>query len=369
MPAAIGAALLCIAQIFLVTTSVQAQRMTLAEWYTRKTLQSAGRQFTQSYDAYRTERAKWDANIEELKEKIYRCGNCPEKAQLEGELRKWEGTKEQFLAIAQTTLKSINADNPAYVAAWSRFLNLEPRQYDPVAMGRRAEGLARLKANNAEPMCIDLYTVYAQCMVKNGESGAFCRKEDELYNLCLKGDKSALQQRMMVFERRRQGEILPDVSTNEQLRINYVNFGDVPSAFAPKVPPPDVLGDHMLQIDMDRPRDVTNLLVQVQVGRAWPRVSFDSTRQLLGTSGIFRPSEIDRWNREVMAVRGLVLVCGYQGERGMPQVFFWYSKYPEGVSVDSLRGLPRSHPLLAVGAPQSQCPLERRDALVMWERR
>jgi hypothetical protein len=339
--------------------------MTLGEWLTYSSLRASGKQFGQAYSDYRSQREDWDRRIRELNEQIYRCGDCPERQQLESELQTVQSEKTRFVALAKGVLGSIGPGNSAYASAWSRILGLdsgpsaEARRLDQEAQKGRAEDVKRMRASNADPVCIDLFLAYDRCMVQNDETGAHCRNEHELSEVC-QHDRSKLEERIVLFERRRQGEVMPEMRELFDGQVIEVRYGDVPAGFSPELPSLDVLGGRVLQMYMNRPKG-TNLIENVQI------LPVNTLALQSADIGMFDINWDDpAFKRITEADR--ILLCEYNSSGGgLEVVKFWYERGPDLPSNAELKAGSSKHPLAQMGGTQNACPLERRDALTLWE--
>jgi len=185
-----------------------------------------------------------NANIFQNERALERCGNCPEREQIQSKLDEWKNRKKAFEQITWTVLEKFQTSEG--LRGWAVSLGLiTPEEFydrNKIPLGQvvnnmRNEGLSE--------RCIDFYKDYAACSKHYGGDLSdnvygVCRDQFKIFDACRKGDETKITEIQSKMSLRRKGLTVPDVT-----RTGYtteVFFGEVPDDFTPPVPPPSFIG-------------------------------------------------------------------------------------------------------------------------------
>ncbi len=240
---------------FLVLSSAKADP--LEDFFVMDMIAKNNAEVTAAAELYREHRTAMKRNIVEAELALQRCGDCPEKAELQQKLNYYKGIEKTFEQTALSVLQKFQT--PSGFRGWAHIFGLNPNNIGPVgAYGSSSHTLSldqvidKFRKEGVPEKCIDFYKEFAACAEENEAeqwqaAEGVCREENRIFDSCHAGDEAKVGEIQARINLRRSGFTIPEVvKTKDAVEVF---LGEVPENFTPPVPPPSFLeGRNLLAI-------------------------------------------------------------------------------------------------------------------------
>lgn len=280
-----------------------------------------------------------------LNARLAACGGCPERVDLERQLALAERDKSVLEAIESLLVADSDIDQ------WSLW---------KVGVKKRPAGI-----NMQPPACIAMYDRAYDCAVAvddkfSMEWGRACHPYAQLHTLCVVGDNRGFMDYVGFLRRVDAGEFVSEADGDKVLYYNVPAGTRLPTDAVRVTPAAVVSGAQMVFVSTDNTRPGTLHGLDIHgMALAGPNIRFARAED-------FRPP----WRRIVnednatVAHQAMLLECRYviADSNRVDAFLFWYRERPAGAGTAYLRGRMEHHPLLRVGDPQDQCPVDATQA-------
>lgn len=328
-----------------------------------------------SYADYQSERQMWRNNIAAAQAKLDACGGCDS---ARAELEEWQGVESQFQDVAGT-LARVSGMPPQLASALGIDMPMVGSLTYRGEPGFDREGWLATATPQCKPAGVDFFRCVDASDAEFGGSfsigvdnpmpGHPCYETGRLFAACSAGDMETFEAESRVQTLQREGRMVPEVI--HTAFENMVYFGQVPDDFVPDLPPEDVVFAHFAEnyggpqhLTFQMKKATDSLLVRAGIFIFhWSDVaSGSSCFDGVNDEDTTAKAICDDLSTLSFDVRPLVLACTY-GHYGVSDVSLynatlnWYGAVPDLADPARLAAISPEHPLLQIGAPQTQCPL------------